>query len=50
MRAAEPTLKLQVYIPASLRRDIQAAAIAAGQTLSMFVARTLNAAMMRENP
>jgi hypothetical protein len=48
-RLTEPTMKLQVYVPASLRRDVEAAAEAAGQTLSTFVTRTLNAAMQTKD-
>ncbi len=44
-RRPEPSAKLQVYIPQSLRNDVEAAAENAGQTLSKFVTRTLNAAL-----
>jgi hypothetical protein len=49
-RLTEPTMKLQVYVPASLRRDVEAAAEAAGQTISMYITRTLSAAMQKEKP
>jgi hypothetical protein len=44
-RTGESSAKLQVYIPQSLRDDIDAAAASAGQTLSMFITRTPNAAL-----
>jgi uncharacterized protein (DUF1778 family) len=47
-RLTEPSLKLQVYLPASLKQEIEAAAELAGQTLSTFVTRTLSAAMQKE--
>jgi predicted HicB family RNase H-like nuclease len=40
-RRPEPSLKLQVYLPASLRHEIEAAAEVAGQTLSTWVERAL---------
>jgi hypothetical protein len=42
---SEPALKLQVYLPASLKHEIERAAEARGQSLSTFVARTLSTAM-----
>jgi predicted HicB family RNase H-like nuclease len=44
-RRSEPALKLQVYLPASLKHEIERAAEARGQSLSTFVARTLSTAM-----
>jgi hypothetical protein len=44
-RRSEPAAKLQVYIPQSLRDDVEAAAEGLGQSLSTFVTRMLSAAM-----
>ncbi len=44
-RRSEPALKLQVYLPASLKQEIERSADDAGQTLSKFVARALDFAM-----
>lgn len=46
-RLIEPATKLQVYVPESLRRDIEVAAAEAGQTLSTFVSRALNFAVRK---
>jgi hypothetical protein len=44
-RLAEPSSKLQVHVPASLKHEIESAADESGQTLSKFVARALYFAM-----
>jgi predicted HicB family RNase H-like nuclease len=40
-RRPEPSLKLQVYLPASLRQQIEHEAADAGQSLSTYVERAL---------
>ena len=44
MKTAEPKIPLNV-IPVSLKRDVEAAADIAGQTLTVWVSRKLNAAL-----
>jgi predicted HicB family RNase H-like nuclease len=46
-RKDHPSAKLQIYLPQSLRDDVDAAAADAGQTLSKFVERTLNPALRK---
>jgi predicted HicB family RNase H-like nuclease len=45
VKTAEPKIPLNVHIPVSLKRDVEAAADIAGQTLTVWVSRTLNAAL-----
>jgi hypothetical protein len=40
-----PKERTTVYLPAQLRRDVEAAAEGLGQSLSTFVTRTLSAAV-----
>ncbi len=40
-RRPEPSLKLQVYLPASLKHEIEHEAEEAGQTLSTWVERVI---------
>ena len=45
MKTVEPKMPLNVQIPASLKRDVAAAADALGQSLTTWITRTLNAAL-----
>jgi uncharacterized protein (DUF1778 family) len=45
MKTAEPKIPLNVHIPVSLKQDIETAADIAGQTLTVWVSRTLDAAL-----
>jgi hypothetical protein len=45
VKTTEPKIPLNVHIPASLKRDIEAAAEVAGQTLTVWISRTLIAAL-----
>jgi hypothetical protein len=45
VKTTEPKIPLNVHIPASLKQDIAAAADIAGQTLTVWISRTLIAAL-----
>jgi predicted HicB family RNase H-like nuclease len=45
VKTAEPKIPLNVHIPVSLKQEIEAAADLAGQSLTVWVSRTLNAAL-----
>jgi hypothetical protein len=45
-RRVEPTLKLQAYLPAELKHEVERQAAALGQPISTFVARALAAAVI----
>ena len=45
VKTIEPKMPLNVQIPASLKRDIAAAADALGQSLTTWITRTLSAAL-----
>jgi predicted HicB family RNase H-like nuclease len=47
VKTDEPKILLNVHIPESLKKEIAAAADLAGQTLTVWVSRTLNAALRR---
>ena len=45
MKTIEPKMPLNVQIPASLKREVAAAADSLGQSLTTWITRTLNAAL-----
>jgi hypothetical protein len=47
-RLPEPSLKIQVRLPASLKQEIERQAEEAGQPLTIFVQRALAAHVMRD--
>jgi hypothetical protein len=48
MKTDEPKIPLNVHIPVSLKRDVEAAADIAGQTLTVWVSRSLAAVLKSE--
>ena len=47
-RCSEPSLKLQVNLPAALKREVELRADAAGQTLSSWVQRLIASHIMQK--
>jgi hypothetical protein len=48
VKTAEPKIPLNVHIPVSLKQDIETAADIAGQTLTVWVSRSLAAVLKSE--